>query len=124
LVLVAALIATAALAAPQPPPAAATSFLSAVASGDLSAARAALSEDAVIMDERRGTPVASTFEAFAGHVRGCERTDLTWDVDPDDRTRAAVTVTWTCPARAGAEAFIWTHGTRIVHIQFGVTHAQ
>jgi hypothetical protein len=123
MVLVASLIATAALAAPESPPEAASIFLSAVASGDLRAARAALSEDVVIMDERRGDPVASTLEAFAGHVRGCERTGLTWDVDQEDRTRAAVTVTWACPSRPDAQAFIWTVRTRVVHIQFGASQA-
>jgi hypothetical protein len=123
MLLVASLIATAALAAPESPPAAASIFLSAVASGDLRAARAALSEDVVIMDESREAPVASTLEAFAGHVQGCQRTGLTWDVDQEDRTRAAVTVTWACPSRADAQAFIWTYRTRVVHIQFGMSQA-
>lgn len=121
MLLVASLLTTAALAAPESPPEAASTFLSAVASGDLRAARAALSEDVVIMDEGRGDPVASTLEAFASRVRGCERSGLTWDVDEQDRTRAAVTVTWTCPSRADARAFIWTDRTRVVHIQFGVS---
>lgn len=123
MVFVASLIAAAALAAPGPLPEAATNFLAAVAAGDLRAARAVLSEDVMIMDERGGRPDASTLEAFAGHVRGCRRTDLTWDIDQDDPARAAVTVTWTCPSRAGAEAFIWTDHMRVVFIQFGVTQA-
>lgn len=111
--------AAAAVAPPQSPPQMITSFLSAVASGDLRAARAALSADAVIIDERRTPPAHATLEAFAGHVQGCARTDLSSDVDPDDPARAAFTVTWTCPSRAGAQAFIWTDRTGLVFVQFG-----
>jgi hypothetical protein len=117
------MIAAAALAAPGPPPEAATNFRAAIAAGDLRVARAILSEDVVIMDERGAAPGASTLEAFAGRVRGCQRTDLTWDVDQDDRARAAVTVTWSCPSRAGAEAFIWTDRTHVVFVQFGDAQA-
>lgn len=100
------------------PPAAASAFLSAVDSGDIRAARAALSEDIVIMDDRLGSPVASSLEAFATYVHGCARTDLTWDVDQADATIAAVSVAWTCPSRPRAQAFIWTDRTGIVHILF------
>ena len=87
---------------------------------DLPAARAALSDAVMIMDERQGSPAASSLEAFANYVRGCARTDLTWDVEQGDASRAAITAAWTCPSRPRAEAMIWTDRTGVVHIQFGM----
>ncbi|HET9429150.1 MAG TPA: hypothetical protein VFO69_12400 [Allosphingosinicella sp.] len=112
------LLMAAALTAGDSPPAAAASFLEAVASGDLAAARALVSNDAMIVDESQGSP-SSSLEAFAEYVRGCERQDLTWDVDQDDPGRAASVVTWVCPSRAAVQAFIWTEQSKVVAIQFG-----
>src|SRR5947209_5754395 len=111
-------------AAPGSPPAPASTFLSAVASEDLGAARGTFSDDVVIMDARGGHFADSSLAAFAAYVRGCARSALTWDVDADDPGRAAVSVAWTCPSRASAQAFIWTAGTRVVHIQFGLPPAR
>ena len=77
------LMAATVLAAPDAPPATATAFLSALASGDLPAARAGLSASVVIMDESSGTPASSSLEAFAEFVRACERTDLSWEIDAE-----------------------------------------
>jgi len=106
-------------ASTEAPPVAASTLLSALASGDLPAARATLADDVVIMDETAGNPAASSLEAFERYVRGCEREDLTWDVDAVDPQRAAVSASWSCPSRPAAQAFIWSVGPRIVHIQFG-----
>ncbi|MGZ8360512.1 MAG: hypothetical protein ACXWUX_08330 [Allosphingosinicella sp.] len=114
------LLASAALTAPGAPPPATAAFLAAVASGDLGAARARLSDSVVILDERSGSPVASSLEAFADSVRGCERTGLTWEIDQNDPARAAATATWSCAARPSADAFIWTDLTGVVHVQFGM----
>ena len=111
------LVAAAAFAAQDVPPVAAA-FLDALAANDLTAARAMLSDDAMIVDESEGN-AASSLDIFAEHVRGCERTDLTWEVDQEDPTRAASVVTWTCPSGASAEAFIWTERAKVVAIQFG-----
>ena len=102
------------------PPATASAFLSAIASDDLRAARALLSDDVTIMDDRRGDPVASTLEGFTAHVRDCERTELTWGVDRGDPSKAAITVAWTCPSREPASAFVWTDGAKVVWIQFNL----
>lgn len=114
------LLVAAASAAPEAPPAAASAFLSAIASNDLGAARAGLSPDVLIMDATTGNFVGTSLEAFAGYVRGCERAELTWDYDQEDPARSAVSVTWTCPARPNAVAFIWTDPSGVVHIQFGM----
>lgn len=116
--LILSLVAAATLAAQNTPPAAATAFLDVVAAGDLAAARAMLSDDAMIVDESEGN-AGSSLDIFAEHVRGCERTDLTWDVDQEDPARAASVVTWTCPSGMPAEAFIWTERAKVVAIQFG-----
>src|SRR5438067_1585466 len=114
MIIFASLLVAAAPVSPGSPPAPASTFLSAVASGDLGAARATFSDDVVIMDARGGHFVDASLDTFAVYVRGCERSELTWDVDADDPGRTAVSVTWTCPARANAQAFIWTAGTRVV----------
>ena len=106
--------------AQAPLPAPAASLLTAVEAGDLAAARATLAPDAVIMDESSGRPVASSIEALAAHLRGCERSDTWTDVDAEDPSRAAVTISWTCPGRAATQAFVWTFGAGVVHIQFGM----
>ena len=122
--MIASILVTIALAAPEARPAAAAPFLTAVASGDLGAARALLAEEVTIMDDRAGNPVASTLEAFADYVRGCERTGLFSDVDAGPPERAAASVTWTCPSREAANASIWTEGARVVWIQFRMTPPQ
>lgn len=117
---IASLVAAAVLLDPAPPPAAVTTFLSAVASGDLRAARGTLSPNVVILDDRNERPVGASLEAFAEYVRDCDRTDLTSEIDQADPARAVVSVNWTCPSGATAEAFIWTDATGVVHIQFGI----
>ena len=121
--LVASLLASAALAEPRIPPAPVTDFLAAVHSSDLPAARAILAEDVTIMDNRAAAPVASSLEAFASYARDCERTDLTWDVEPEI-DRAAAVVSWTCASGDRRQDMIWTHGPRIVWIQFGLPQLQ
>lgn len=116
---------TAALAAsPENPPAAAAALLSSLAADDLPAARAILSDDAMIMDDRSGRPTESTLQAFAASIRGCETAEVTWDVDGDEPMRAAVSVTWACPSRDPTLTFIWTLADEVVHIQFGITSGQ
>lgn len=114
------LLAIAALAVPASPPSAAVALLSALESGDMSAAGATLAEDVVIMDSSTGSGVQSSLAALADFVRGCERTDLTWEYDAEDHERAAVTVSWTCPSREPSQAFVWTARSGVVHIQFGL----
>lgn len=104
--------------APPPPDPPAAAFLTALASGDLTAARHRLAPEAVIMDDRAGDPVPSSLEAFADYVRGCERTGLTSEADAGPPARAAAAVTWTCPSRGEADAFVWTEERRVVWIQF------
>lgn len=116
------LAAFAALAAPAAPaaPPAAVALLSALESGDLAAARATLADDVAIMDSSSGADLRSSIEALAQYARGCARSDLSWEYDADDATRAAVTVTWTCPSHAPGQAFVWTAGTQVVWVQFGM----
>lgn len=124
------ILVAATLAAPPPPPAPpapdppAAAFLSAVASGDLPAARAMLAAEVVIMDDRAGNPAPSSLEAFADYVRGCERTGLTSEADAGPPARTAAAVTWTCPSRGNADAFVWSEETRIVWIQFRMQPVQ
>jgi len=120
MILFSALLVAAAPAPADTPPAAATGLLTAVASGDLAAAGATLAEDVAIMDSSGASPAASSLDAFAASVRGCAQGEPSWDVDGEDRMRAAVTVRWTCPSRPGSEALIWTAGPRVVWIQFGL----
>ena len=116
----ASLLAAAALASPESPPAAAIALLSALESGDLNAARATLAEDAMIADSSSGRGVESSITALSEYARGCARTDLTWEYDSHEPDRAAVTVTWRCPSRAPNQALVWTAGTRVVWVQFGL----
>ena len=98
-------------------PAPVATLLAALAGGDLPAARATLSDDVIILRGiERGA--ATSLEAFASHLRGCTRTGLYSDQDSEDRTRFAVTLSWTCPPRGNAQAYIWTAGGRVVHIQY------
>jgi hypothetical protein len=112
--------ALAALAAPATPPPSAVALLSALESGDLGAARATLADEVAIMDSSSGTDVRSSIEALASYARGCARSDFSWDYDADDPARAAVTLTWTCPSHAASQAFVWTTGTGVVWVQFGM----
>ena len=112
MVLIASMLAAAA-------PAPATAFLTAVETGDLATARAALADNVVIMDERSGRPTASSLAAFAEYLHGCRRTDLSSEVDPDDATRAAATIGWACRGRPDAGAYVWTERARVVQIEFG-----
>jgi hypothetical protein len=106
-------------AAPPPMPAAARQLLAAVAAGDVARARATLTQDVLISDERSPKPVPSTLGAFLDHVRGCRRTDASTDYDNSDgQLRAAVTVHWTCPSRGTIEAFVWTVGRQVAAITF------
>lgn len=114
------LLALAAFAPPAAPPPAAVALLSALESGDVSAARATLADDARIADSGSGTGAVSSIEALSDYARGCARTDLTWEYDSAEPERAAVTVTWSCPSRAPSQAFVWTAGTRVVWVQFGL----
>jgi hypothetical protein len=109
-----------ALAAPVAPPPAAAALLSALESGDARAARATLAQEVTIMDSSSGSDVSSTLEAVAGYARGCRRSDLSVQYDSEDPRRGAVTVTWTCPAHSPGQAFVWTEGTQVVWIQFGM----
>jgi hypothetical protein len=117
---VARLFALAAFAAPASPPPTAIALLSALESGDLSAARATLAQDVTIMDSSSGSDVASSIEALTDYARGCQRSDVSTEYDSDDPQRAAVTVTWTCPSHPPGQAFIWTAGPRVGWIQFGM----
>jgi hypothetical protein len=106
-------------AAPPPMPAAARQLLDAVAAGDVARARAPLTQDVLITDQRAPKPVPATLKAFLDHVRGCRRTDASTDYDNSDgQLRAAVTVHWTCPARGSVEAFVWTAGRQVAAITF------
>jgi hypothetical protein len=113
------LLAAAALAATSPQAAAADAFLAAAASGDLAAARAALGDHITIMDSRGAAPVESSLEAFADYARGCRAGDPAFELDPRERERAALTITWTCPSRAATQDMIWMQSGRVVWIQFG-----
>lgn len=110
------LLAVTTVAIEQPPAAAA--LLAAIAAGDLNAARGTLAPDVVIMRGIDTTPTGSSLEVFMGQVRGCARTQLQWETDAGDRSRTAVTVSWTCPPQRNVTAYIWTVGPRVVHIQF------
>jgi hypothetical protein len=104
----------------EAPPPTATRLLDAVEAGNLDAARPLLSPDVMIMSEEGGEEAsASSIDQFARFVRGCRRSELTTETDAEDPSRAAVTVTWSCPSRTGAQAFVWTDPTGVVHIQFG-----
>ena len=103
---------------PTPPPVAA--LLAAARSGDIPAARATLSEDVVIMDERGGEPAASTIQAFVEAMRRCEPSIFSMGRDEDDPERSALTISWICPSAPRSESLVWTHGPRIVWIQFGM----
>ncbi len=113
-------LALAAFALADAPPAPAVALLAALESGDLSGTRATLADDATIADSRGGRGVESSIEALSDYARGCARTDLTWEYDSAEPERAAVTVTWSCPSRAPSQAFVWTVGTRVVWVQFGL----
>ena len=115
------LLAAAAPASTRTAPPAATAFLSALAAHDLAAARAALADEVQLVDDRRPDPGGATLDSFAAYIQGCRRTGLTWDTDDLDPTRAAVIATWKCPARADAQAFIWTAGARVVAVEFGMS---
>jgi hypothetical protein len=117
-------LALAAFAAPSSPPPTAVALLSALESGDIGAARATLADDVTVMDARSGADVASSIEALTDYARGCRSSDVSADYDSDDPQRAAVTVTWTCPSRAPGQAFVWTAGTRVVWVQFGMPRPQ
>jgi hypothetical protein len=95
-------------------------LLSALESGDLGAARATLADDVMIMDSSTGSDVNSSIGALADHARGCQRSDVSWEYDTEDSARAAVTLTWTCPSHPPSQAFVWTAGTRVVWVQFGM----
>jgi hypothetical protein len=114
------LLAVVAFGAPASPPPAAVTLLSALESGDVSAARATLAQDVTIMDSSSGSDVASSIEALADYARGCRRGDVSVEYDSEDPRRGAVTVTCTCPTRAPGQAFVWTEGTRVVWVQFGM----
>lgn len=115
------LLAAAAPASTRIAPVPATAFLAALAAHDLAAARATLADEVQLVDDRRPDPGGATLDSFVAYVEGCRREDLTWDTDEIDPTRAAVTVTWKCPARADAQAFIWTAGARVVAVEFGMS---
>jgi hypothetical protein len=114
------LLALAAFAAPSSPPPSAVALLSALESGDVGAARATLADDVTIMDSSSGRDVPSSLEALADYARGCRRSDLDVQYDSEDPRRGATTVTWTCPSHAASQAFVWTAGTRVVWVQFGM----
>ena len=98
-------------------PAPVAALLAALTGGDLPAARATLSDEVMILRGiERGT--TASLETFASHIRGCARAELFTDQDSEDRTRTAVSISWTCPPRRNARAFIWTAGGRVVHIQY------
>jgi hypothetical protein len=98
---------TAAIQEEAPPPTA-TRLLDAVEAGNLDAARPLLSPDVMIMSEEGGEEAsASSIDQFARFVRGCRRSELTTETDAED------------PSRTGAQAFVWTDPTGVVHIQFG-----
>ena len=109
----------AALATPDAAPAAATAFLSAVASDDRRAAAGMLAADSPIRDYRGANSADSTLEAYAAYARACRQGELTWDVDSADPRLAAVTVRRECPSREAREDFIWIEGDRVAHVQFG-----
>jgi len=114
------LLAMAGVEAPASPPPAVIALVAALESGDLSAARATLAEDATIADSSSGRGAESSLAALAEYARGCARTDLTWEYDSQERHRAAATITWRCPSRAPNQAMIWTAGPRVVWVQFGL----
>jgi hypothetical protein len=114
------LLALAAFSAAVDAPPPVSALLEAVRSGDLAAAQATLSEDAVIMDERSGEPVSSTLRAFVDAVRACEPGIVSAGRDEADPERAAATISWSCPSASRSESLVWTQGPRVVWIQFGM----
>ncbi|HEY0313928.1 MAG TPA: hypothetical protein VGC56_15735 [Allosphingosinicella sp.] len=120
----------AALATPNgsPPdmPVAARLFLDAVATGNLDRARATLTQDVLISDQRGLKPVSSKLKAFVEHIRGCRRTDASTDYHTTGgaEARAAVVVHWTCPSRGTIEAFVWTAGRQVAAISFFAATAE
>ena len=103
------------IAAAQPaPPAWFAIFLGELAAGDVPAARAQLSDDVMIRDADGN---AAALEAFVASVRGCRHDRPSWEVA--DGQDGASSIIWTCPSHAGSQTMIWTHGSRVVAIQFG-----
>ena len=112
----AALLIAAAEPAPPQPPAWFATFLDELASGDAPAAHARLADDVMIRDAG-GT--AGSLEAVVSSVRGCRHDHPSWDVAAWDAQDGASSVIWTCPSHAGSQTMIWTHGSRVVAIQYG-----
>ncbi len=115
------LLALAAFAPPDGPPPAAVALLSALESGDVSAARATLADDATIADSSSGTGAESTLASLSEHARGCTRSDLSWEYDSAQPQNASVSLIWNCPSRAPSQTFVWTAGARVVWVQFGLS---
>lgn len=113
-----ALLLATALATSQQPPASAIALLSAVASGEVEAARRTLTSDALIGDSSSGRSTQSSLEAFMGNIRGCTQVALSWE--NIDEGRGAGRVSWRCPSRQRTHALIWTDARGVVFIQFGL----
>ena len=103
-------------AAPPAPPAWFATFLGELASGDVPAARARVADDVMIRDADGN---AASLETFVSSVRGCRHDQPSWELAESDRRDGASSIIWTCPAHAGSQTMIWTHGSRVVAIQFG-----
>ncbi|MGZ8998971.1 MAG: nuclear transport factor 2 family protein [Allosphingosinicella sp.] len=118
--LILALLSASAFAAEPVVPRSATRLIEAVEAGDLERARATLTPDAMFTAVQ-GEEDSSTasLEDFARFVSGCRRSELTSESDSEDPSRTAVTVTWSCPSRASAQAFVWTDSRGVVNVEFG-----
>ena len=104
---------------PQPLPVGAAEIVAAIESGDSAAVQRLLADGATVMDERSGTPEASTAAALREFLNGCERTDLTWDVDQEHSGRIAMTMSWSCGPRGATDAYVWATDGRVEFVQFG-----
>jgi hypothetical protein len=107
------------LGLPESPPAAASIFLDAIEAGDAAAAREAIAAEARIDDTRTGEVLASSVEALADYIGGCERTDIAWRVIEDRPGEGDVEVAWNCPSRDRAQLLVRADEERVLQVRFG-----